>query len=411
MRKWDVIVAGAGPAGSRAAELLAHQGVSVLLLDPKAPWEKPCGGGLTAAALVNTPELRELANQSEEVREILTVAPSGVSVVIPLRKPYRVISRLVLSEWGLKRAREAGVTFVAEAVSRLNRHSRGWQVTDSAGGVYEARWLVGADGAASRIRGTVAPGFKPELDPTRVTYPTGAAPPGRAVFQFLPAAEGYLWDFPRPGHRSLGIGVAPGTFQRDALDSALTGYQAAESGEPASPTVHRGAVIATSEWVSGSFRDLGGRDFALLGDAAGLADPATGEGIDYALRSATIAAGAFGSIRGFADYPEAIRRQVGREMRRAKLIRRWLYHPSVAEQLIRRARRSPRSALLLMALTDAINEHGSLSGALWRALRGPPADVAVAQAVCDCPDGAGASAPITAGDGGRTRVAALRPRP
>lgn len=411
MRKWDVIVAGAGPAGSRAAELLARQGLSVLLLDPRAPWEKPCGGGLTAAALTNTPELLELADRSEEIHEILTVAPSGVSVVIPLRKPYRVISRLVLSEWGLQRAQDAGVTFIAEAVSRVKRHSRGWQVTDSTGRVFEARWLVGADGAASRIRRTVAPMFKPELDPTRVTYPTTAAPVGRAVVQFLPGAEGYLWDFPRPGHRSVGIGVASGTFQRGALDTALTQYQAAESGEAAAPNSHRGAVIATSEWISGSFRDLGGRDFALLGDAAGLADPVTGEGLDYALRSATLAAEGFSSIQGFAGYPDAIKRHFGREMRRAKLIRRWLYRPSVAERLVRRARQSPRSALLLMALSDATNEHGSILGAVWRAIRGPAADVAIARAVCDCPDGIGASAPLTSGDGSLAGVTASEPRP
>lgn len=389
-----MIVGGAGPAGSRVAELLARQGVGVLLMDPKAPWEKPCGGGLTAAALANTPALLELNGQSRAIHEILTVAPSGASVVVPLRKPYRVLSRLALSEWGLQRAREAGATFSAEAVSRVDRTPSGWSVTDSVGRVYDARWLVGADGAASRIRSRVAPGFKPELDPTRVAYPTADAPAGRAVFQFLPEAEGYLWDFPRPGHRSVGIGVAPGTFQREALDSALTQYQAAESGQAAATGTHRGAVIATSEWIAGSFRDLGAREFALLGDAAGLADPATGEGIDYALRSATIAAEGFTSIEGFAGYPDAVRREFGREMRRAKLIRRWLYHPSVAEQLVRRARRSPRAALLLMALSDSINEHGSLVGAFWRAARGPKGDMAAAEAVCDCPDGGGATHPV-----------------
>jgi len=393
MRKWDVIVAGAGPAGSRVAELLAREGINVLLLDPKAPWEKPCGGGLTAAALANTPTLLELNGQSRAIHEILTVAPSGVSVVVPLRKPYRVLSRLTLSEWGLKRAREAGATFSPAAVSRVDRTPRGWSVTDSGGRVYDARWLVGADGAASRIRSRVAPGLKPELDPTRVAYPTAEAPEGRAVFQFLPQAEGYLWDFPRPGHRSVGIGVAPGTFRREALDSALTQYQSAESGQAIAAWTHRGAVIATSAWTSGSFHDLGAGDYALLGDAAGLADPATGEGIDYALRSATIAVQAFSRDGGFVDYPAAIRRHFGREMRRARLIRRWLYHPSVAEQLVRRARRSPRAALLLMALSDSINEHGSLAGAFWRAARGPKGDMAAAEAVCDCPDGSGASHP------------------
>ena len=399
MRKWDVIVGGAGPAGSRIAELLARTGADVLLLDPKAPWEKPCGGGLTAAALANTPALLELKDQSKEIHEILTVAPSGASVVVPLRRPYRVISRRVLSEWGLERARGAGAVLRSEAVARVKRTPPGWEVTDSNDRIYEARWLIGADGAASRIRSQVAPGFKPELDPTRVTYPATDAPAGRAVFQFLPKAEGYLWDFPRPGHRSVGIGVAPGTFQRDALDSALEQYQTAESGSVASPATHWGAVIATSQWISGSFDDLGGRDYALLGDAAGLADPATGEGIDYALRSASVAAAQFTSIRGFADYPDAARREFGREMRRAKLIRRWLYHPAVAELLVRHARRSRRAALLLMALSDSINEHGSISEALWRAIRGPKGELEVAKGVCDCPDGDGASPPFGERDG------------
>lgn len=50
-RAWDFVVAGAGPAGSRAAELLARTGASVLLFDPKAPWEKPSGATFVAAAL------------------------------------------------------------------------------------------------------------------------------------------------------------------------------------------------------------------------------------------------------------------------------------------------------------------------------------------------------------------------
>ena len=80
---WDVVVSGAGPAGSRAAELLAARGASVLLLDPRAPWEKPCGGGLTAAALRHTPELHELDAETQVVREILAAAPGGASVVVP----------------------------------------------------------------------------------------------------------------------------------------------------------------------------------------------------------------------------------------------------------------------------------------------------------------------------------------
>ncbi|MCR4341777.1 MAG: FAD-dependent monooxygenase, partial [Gemmatimonadaceae bacterium] len=53
----EIAVVGAGPAGARAAELLAREGADVLLLDPRAPWEKPCGGGLTASAFHDFPQL------------------------------------------------------------------------------------------------------------------------------------------------------------------------------------------------------------------------------------------------------------------------------------------------------------------------------------------------------------------
>lgn len=382
----DFVVVGAGPAGSRSAELLARRGASVVLLDPKAPWEKPCGGGLTAAALRNTPALRKLAADSQTIRELLVVAPSGASVVVPLREPYETVSRRRLSAWGLERAEAAGARFVGRAAALAERERGGWRIMDSAGDAHRARWLVAADGATSRLRGILAPGLRPELAPLRVAYPRRGAPPGRAVFLFLPAAEGYLWDFPRPGHHSIGIGVPPGTFARGALDGAILQYRVAEAGDR-EPAEHRGAVIATSEWESGGFQDLGGRDHALLGDAAGLADPATGEGIDYALRSAALAARVFEPEAGFGRYPAAAREAFWEEIRRARLLRRHLYRPWVAERLVRWARRSPRGARVLMSLVDAVNEHRPLRGAMRAGLFSRLPAGHPARAVCDCPDG------------------------
>lgn len=137
-RLWDVVVGGAGPAGSRAAVLMAGRGAAVLLLDPKAPCEKPGGDGLTAAALEHTPELRELHSASQAIHEVVVTAPSGVSVVIPLRRPYRTISRLALSHWGLERAQTAGAEFRPVAVRSAERTNEGWFITDSAGDTHRA---------------------------------------------------------------------------------------------------------------------------------------------------------------------------------------------------------------------------------------------------------------------------------
>lgn len=389
---WDFAVVGAGPAGSRAAELLARRGASVVLLDPKAPWEKPCGGGLTASVLRHTPELAELGDVGQTVREVEVVAPCGASVVVPVRTPYLVVNRLTLSLWGLERAQSAGATFLRTAVLHVERSKGEWVLEDSVGGAHRARWLVAADGAASRLRRQLAPLLRPELAPTRVVYPSNGTSPHRAVFRFFSAADGYLWDFPRPDRHSVGVGVAPGTFARAALDGALLQYRLAETGVDAQAD-SAGAVIATSLWQSGRVTDLGERDYALLGDAAGLADPATGEGIDYALRSAAIAAESFSESEGFTRYPSRLSRALHREMWRGRLVRKWLFHPGAADALVRRARQSPRGALLLMALVDAINEHGSLRRAVARALWPGRSDASAAEVVCDCPDGADASAP------------------
>lgn len=375
---WDFLVAGAGPAGSRAAELLAARGASVVLLDPRVPYDEPCSIGLTAGALEHTPELRELKDYSEIVTEVLVVVPSRASVVVPLRAQCWVVSRLTLSRWGLERAQAAGARFVPAAARSADREYGVWRVKDSRGAVYRARWILAADGATSWLRGWLAPKLKPQLDSARVAAtPTGFSP-GRAALLLLPVVKGCLWAFPRPVHQ------ADGTGWRILNTETARFAQTDDEG----PTRQRGAVMATWVWRSGGFADIGGRDFALLGDAAGLANPLTGEGIDYALRSAVLAVQAFDERSGFARYPSMARRAFGVEIRRARWLQKWLYwNPDTADKLMRRARQSPRWTLLLMSMLDAVNEHGSLRRALSRALFAGAQDRTIARDVCDSPNG------------------------
>ena len=365
----EVGVIGAGPAGALAAELLARQGVSVLLLDPKAPWEKPCGGGLTPAALDDFPDLTELDSHSRTATEARVELTPERGFSVPLDRPLRIVSRKVLGEWQLARALRAGARHVPTKVRAVRRGPVGWTLeTDQ--DRFRVRFLVGADGAASIVRRVAAPQLSVELAPTRVAYPSSAEPAhDRVVLKFYPKVAGYLWDFPRPGHRSVGVGVQNGTWQRSTLDGEIDAYRRT-SDQCGCPGVQRaGAVIGTAQLGHGDYSAIAGPDFALLGDAAGFADPLTGEGIHNAMRSATLLGKAW-SNGDVASYPALARATFHREFAIARLSRRLVLESDFGSALIERALTSDAAYAAMDAILNAVNEHDAhVSGLLHRAFR------------------------------------------
>lgn len=373
--RWDaeVGIVGAGPAGARAAELLAALGVEVIGFDSRAPWEKPCGGGLPAAAFRNVPELAEVKALGQQIRKLRLATVDGPALVLPLSEPLYVVSRRELGVWQLARARAAGARLIRAGIVEIEPLSRGWRLQDGCGLEYRVRRLVGADGAASRVRYVVARGFRPELAPTRVAYPVGRPPfPAEQVlFSFIESVHGYLWDFPRADHRSVGVGLTPGTWSRGLIDAAVLRYLGNSGAQRGYEIL--GAVIGTAMWPARDFPRIGGPDYALLGDAAGLADPATGEGIENALRSAGFLAEAFERRGDFALYPRLTRSVLLPEFRAARLIRSHLYRRSVAERGLAAALRWPWACRWLQSLVDYGNEARGL-GPLMLALLRPFAE-------------------------------------
>ena len=201
----DIVVAGAGPAGCRAAERLAARGLSVLLLDPRAPWEKPCGGGLTAAALRHTPELDELTPDGCTVTEMEIIAPSGAGVVVPLRSPYLVVSRLRLSRWGLDRAGKALMTLLllrgAQTPGELRTRSERLQPFASVPEVEEALQRMASMDEPLVMELPRRPGQKE----TRWTHLVGDVAEPAPVSQRAPLAEPELPAGPLPGALSARV--------------------------------------------------------------------------------------------------------------------------------------------------------------------------------------------------------------
>jgi flavin-dependent dehydrogenase len=366
---WDaeVGIVGAGPAGALAGELLASRGVDVALWDPKAPWEKPCGGALTVAAFRLVPSLAGARSLTRAIRHVEFASDHGEAVVLRLDAPLHVISRASLGRWQLDRACTAGTRVIRGAVHHVTRLSQGWSVALRSGVVQRVRHLVGADGAASLVRVAAAPDLHVALEPTRVAYVPGAGPtPDTIRIRFNRRVEGYAWDFPRPDHRSVGAAAAPHQANRSLLESELGRFGL--TGDAAGPLVRVGAVIGSAlHPLRRGFPEIGGHDFALLGDAAGLADPATGEGIANALRSAELAAEAFVRNRNFARYPVRAAQCFEAEFRRARSLRRLLYGWCGAARMVEASARHTAARTLLSTLMNGTNEH--TAGFVWPWMR------------------------------------------
>lgn len=351
MTDFDLLIVGAGPAGSFAAELLAKGGARVALFDGRPEGEpKACGGGVTAKALKAWPQLLNAAGRT--INELDLYSPSSKKLHLELEEPFAIYSRVAFDCYLRDRARDAGAQIVSERISArsVKRTEAGWRLTADSDTAWAGSVLIGADGANSGIAKMLA-GKLPPSDMEvafgyRAPLPSNVSAP--AVVAFLPGWVGYAWAFPRPDHLSFGIATTQDAFEHEPLDELLWQfmigyYQQCEGAKvkfwridkDGATTAHlRAHLHSTAERYAARIPGLAaetldqrivcGDDWALLGDAAGFADPVTGEGIYYALRSAELFAEAYlsGELR---SYETKWRADFGAELRRAAQMRRRFY--------------------------------------------------------------------------------------
>lgn len=358
MNEFDVVIVGAGPAGSFAAEKLARTGERVALIDGRPPDEpKACGGGVTSKALKAWPHLLEAVGRT--IDELEMYSPSGKHLHLTLDEPFAVYSRVAFDTFLRERARAAGATVLADKVSGrgFKRNGDGWIIKSQRSSEFSCSFLVGADGANSAIAKKLAGPLPPAEMEVAFGYRAPLPESGAAatVVAFLPKWVGYAWAFPRIDHVSFGIATTQDAFDHAALDNLLwdfminyyESHRIATAGERvrSSPmqiwksSKHRSFQtcdelrrsaehyaaripgLAPHTWDA---RRACGAGWALLGDAAGFADPVTGEGIYYALRSAELFADAY-LKRKPEDYENLWRADFGAELKRASQMRRRFY--------------------------------------------------------------------------------------
>lgn len=369
-----VAIIGGGPAGAMAAERLARGGARVTLFEEKRGWEKPCGGGLPYKALRRYPFLIEAADPHRSIEDAELVAANGSSVRLRLHHPLVIYSRAVLNGLLLGRAGEAGAEVIQERILDFAPKAggvgfAGWRLRGRERS-YEADFLVLAGGARSRLRGPLAGHFEPH--DFMLTF--GYYAPGQDDLlrvEFFEGFEGYAWAFPRTDHLSLGICGKVGEGNMTALRDRLHGFMRRRGypEDPAPVFSHLLPALSAQSWNN---LTLNGPNWALAGDAAGLVDPVTGEGIYFALRSGELLAESL--LEGEPEsYRDRVWKDYGQKLALGARLARYFYHEDFLGQpsstrLIEFSARSKTFLGLLQDLLDGTQSYAGLAGRLYRTL-------------------------------------------
>jgi menaquinone-9 beta-reductase len=372
MTRADVIVVGAGPAGAWAAYTLARAGARVAIVDPSHPREKPCGGGVTGRALaliegaIDTSRLP--AAVIDCARFTNSAAGGSASVALDARgvassSALVVASRAVFDAGLLDAAQRAGASHIAARVNGV-AVDRGGVRVDTPSGALQAAFLIGADGANSFVRRRVARPFRRDQLSMATGYFAHGVTSREIVIEIVGDPPGYIWSFPRPAHLAIGI-----CAQADA-GASIAGLRAKTLAWIRATHLADGADLEAYSWPipSLSARDfsrltLAGPRWCLAGDAAGLVDPITREGIFFALQSGALAAQAAASADSAREYTARVNDEIAPELRRAALLKAGFFRPRFTRLLIDALQ---HSAAVRGVMADLVAGRQTYAGLKWR---------------------------------------------
>jgi len=347
----DVIVAGAGPAGSIAACMLARQGISVLLLEKaQFPRYKVCGAGLTHKILAEIPF---------DVSPVFETSIHNIVFSSGFKEVFRRTSaepmlyctmRDKFDHFLLRKAVEAGAKVLYDVKVTEVKQEKEVAIVETTTRSFSSRLVIGADGASSIVarsadlRHHIMQGLAWEAEVT--ADPAIVKAYSQTVFLDWGAFPGgYGWVFPKNDHFSIGVG-GPASLAKEMMQyyEGLIAYLAeapwlsasgTAASNPASGGRNRAYSIRVLETLSMKAWPIpvrvekslfhNGR-VLVAGDAAGLTDPLTGEGIYYAVRSGRLAAAASlkflqSAAPSLASYTEAVNDELISELLEAKRIK------------------------------------------------------------------------------------------
>lgn len=367
----DVAVIGAGPAGAWAAYRLARRGARVTIFDPSHPREKPCGGGVTGRALaIVESAIDRAALPAVAVRAArFTDTARGADAVVPLDGSALVVAcRAAFDRALLDAAVGAGAVLCASRVTDV-RPDRAGASIDARGRSWRAGFVIGADGANSIVRRRMAEPFRRgQLSMATGFFARGVSS-GEIVVELTADPPGYIWSFPRPDHLAVGVcAQADAGATAGALRERVRNWIAASRIAPS-------AALDAYSWPIPSLtsKDFGrlsvaGPRWCLAGDAAGLVDPITREGIFYALESGGWAAEALAAPGGdaAARYTARVHDEAAGELRRAARLKAGFFRPAFARLMVRALQESGPVRAVMADLVAGEQPYRTLR---WRLLQ------------------------------------------
>ncbi len=374
-----VAVLGGGPAGSFAAERLARAGLDTIVIDEKLAWEKPCGGGLTYKAYNEYPFLINNDTPKKIVSETYLAAPKAGAVKMNLTQPLVIYSRFDLNRMLLERAEKAGAQVEKTRVLEIERKTDRW-LLKTRNGSLDADYCVVATGARNSLRNVGTQWTRSDT-----MYALGYYVPteqDHIDIQFLPNLEGYIWVFPRCGH--LSVGICGKGEPAQALRSRLEKYMDEKSLRYHGAEFY-GHVLPSLETPAWKKNRVAGEGWIAVGDAAGLVDPITGEGLYYAMRSGDLASQVIlNDAHSLTDKVQAyyglLRRdfaadlEFGATLAKRVFLGRFLFN-TVPARMIHFMRRSPLFRELMQDLFAGTQSYSGLKKRLLKNLNGTMSEV------------------------------------
>lgn len=365
---YDVIVVGAGPAGASAAYAAARAGAQALVLDRATfPRYKTCGGGLIGPTLAALPAGFQVPVRTEVHRATLTLDGGRWADRRSERRLLRLVDRASFDQALLRSAQEAGAES-REGVTVTGVDQDDDLVTlQTSAGPLRARYVIGADGSASRVARHVGVttdavdlGMEVELE----TGDQAHRWEGRVHLDWGAEPGTYAWVFPKGDTLTVGViqarGHAESTrayLRKFITDMGLSGLR----------EIHSSGHLTRCRSVDSP---LSRGRVLVAGDAAGLLEPWTREGISYAVRSGRLAGesvaadGSDDAATVRSTYDAGIASTLAREMAAGRIaLRAFERSPGLMHHIVARTERGWREFARLTGgdatLADAL-EHRSV---------------------------------------------------